>query len=180
MVSKPLKNFPFPIGIAHWGIALCVVGSVISSLFVDIKNPASSLPIVIHVRIGYGVTFFLIFQWLFLSLKKYREVKTHVFPYHFEGRKCMMSDFRLLLKGRLPPTGARSGLSGLVEGFGILLITLMALTGLTFHFAEVFDVAKNTPTLFIRDIHNFFSFFVWAFVIGHGGMALLHRIIDKE
>ncbi len=56
----------------------------------------------------------------------------------------------------------------------------MALTGLIFHFAAVYDVAKNTPMLFIRAVHNFSSFFVWAFVIGHGGMALLHRIIDKE
>ncbi len=183
MVQKtfsPLKNFPRPIGFAHWGISLCVVGSIISSLFVDVTNPSNELPIIIHVRIGYGVTFFLLCQWFFLSLRRYHFVREHVFPYHAEGRKCISADLRLLMQGKLPPTGCRSGASGLVEGLGILLITWMALTGLIFHFGAVYDVDKTNLMLLIRNIHNFSSYFVWAFVIGHGGMAVLHRFIDKE
>lgn len=177
MVQKPLKHFPVPIGLAHWGISLCVIGSVISSLFVHPKNP-NSVPIKIHVWIGYGVTFFLICQWVLLSLKRYQFVRSHVFPYHFEGKQCILSDLKLLFKGRLPPTGARSGISGLVEGLGLFLMTLMATTGLVFHFAAVYDATHLSSMIIFREVHNFFSGFVWAFVIGHGGMAVLHKIVD--
>ncbi|MCB1072804.1 MAG: cytochrome b/b6 domain-containing protein [Chlamydiia bacterium] len=172
-----LKNFPKSFSIVHWGIALCVIGSMISSLFVHPKNPVE-LPIQIHVWIGYGVTLFLLCQWLLLSLKKYHFVRAHVFPYHFEGRQCILADLRMLLRGQLPPTGARKGLSGLVEGMGILLISFMAVTGLIFHFAFVYSMDQIPLMLIIRDIHNFFSYFVWVFVIGHGGMAILHRIMN--
>lgn len=178
MVQRPLKNFPTSIGVSHWGISLFVIGSVISSIFVHPKNP-NILPIKIHMWIGYGVSFFLVCQWVLLSLKRNHFVRAHVFPYHFEGRKCMVADLKLLFKGRLPPTGARSGLSGLIEGLGLMLITLMAMTGLIFHFAAVYEKTTLPSMITIRDIHNFFSYFVWAFVIGHGGMAVLHKIIDE-
>ena len=177
---NPLKNFPKPIGFVHWGVAICVIGSIISSLFVDTSDPSSDLSIIIHVRIGYGVAFFLLCQWFLLSLKRYHYVREHVFPYHLEGRKCIAADLRLLMQGKLPPTGCRSGASGLVEGLGILLMTWMALTGLIFHFGAVYDVDQTSLMLLTRNIHNFFSYFVWAFVIGHGGMAIFHRILDKE
>jgi cytochrome b561 len=177
---KPLKNFPKAIGFVHWGVAICVIGAIISSLFVDISDPDSDLSIIIHVRIGYGVAFFLLCQWFLLSFKRYKPVREHVFPYHLEGRKCIAADLHLLMQGKLPPTGCRSGASGLVEGLGILLLTWMALTGLIFHFGAVYGVDKTSLMLLIRNIHNFFSFFVWVFVIGHGGMAVVHRIIDRS
>lgn len=177
---NPLKNFPNPIGFIHWGVAICIIGSIISSLFVDTSDPSSDLSIIIHVRIGYGVTFFLLCQWFLLSLKRYHYVRDHVFPYHLEGRRCIAADLRLLMRGKLPPTGCRSGASGLVEGLGILLMTWMALTGLTFHFGAVYNIDKTSLMLLTRNIHNFFSYFVWVFVIGHGGMAVIHRILDKE
>lgn len=174
---KPLKNYPLPVGIAHWGISLFVFGSMISSLFVHHKN-TTPLPVKVHVWIGYFVTLFLASQWILLSLKRYRFVRAHVFPYHPKGRKCIVADLKMLLKGNLPPPGIRSGLSGLVEGMGLILITLMMFTGLTFHFAAVYEMNTLPLIITIRAIHSFFSFFVWAFVIGHGGMAALHKILD--
>lgn len=177
--TKLLKNFPLPFGIAHWGISLFVVGSAISSLFVHPNHP-TSLSVRIHVWIGYGTSLFLICQAALLSLKRYHFVRSHVFPYHLEGWKGIMADLKLLLKRRLPPTGARGGLSGLVEGLGLILITLMAITGLTFHFATLYDGQTLPIMTTTRVIHNFFSGFVWAFVIGHGGMAVIHKLFPGQ
>lgn len=177
-MQKPLKNFPFSFGLVHWGFSLFVILAAITSIFVHRKDPLTALPIILHIIVGACVIFLLLCQWILLFVKKHRAVKAHLFPYHIEGRRCILADIHLLLKGRLPPKGIRPGLSGFVEGLGILLLTLMALTGLTYLLGNLFANAPTWTVPFL-DVHSFFSGFVWAFIIGHSGMALLHTLIKK-
>jgi len=170
---KVLKNFPKTIGFFHLGIAFFVTGSILTSLFLHgLHSP--EIVIWIHVWMGYGVTVFLFLQFWAVFSKKYQKLRGHLYPYNKEGKKKIKEDIELLLRRKLPQKGYRGGLSGLVEGLGLVAITGMVITGLTFHFAAVYDLGPKF--YFVYQMHSGFSGFAYAFFVGHAGMAVIQKL----
>ena len=105
----------------------------------------------------------------------------HQFPYTKELRKTIGEDLRHLLKFKLPIRGRPGGLPGMVEGFGLLAITTMSLSG-PFLFGNYLIHTDHLSANFnwLLNLHGFFANFVWIYWCGHVGMALITFYIERK
>jgi cytochrome b561 len=67
-------------------------------------------------------------------------------------------------------------LAGAVHGLGLVTVTAMALTGATMVLAMASDGSMGTLLRAVRWVHGFVANFMWAYVIGHVTMAVLHQV----
>jgi cytochrome b561 len=79
--------------------------------------------------------------------------------------------------GRLHETAEDSVLAGAVHGLGLLLILAMGATGATIFFGM--DEVTGQMSGFVHDmkeLHEGLGSLVWIYLIGHVGMAALHKM----
>ena len=81
-----------------------------------------------------------------------------------------------VLWSRQIPVRQMGGLAGMVEGLGILVLVCMTLTGGLFFLCQFEWGFQNVAGLFLS-MHQYLSGFVWAYIIGHAGMAMLHWML---
>ena len=80
---------------------------------------------------------------------------------------CKRLHLASLKRGRVPLT-EESPLASAIHGLGLLIATAMALTGAVGYF---FPAAR-----FLLGIHETIAPIMWAYLIGHVGLALLHQL----
>lgn len=104
-----------------------------------------------------------------------------LFPYFRSGGMAALSaELKQVpgwFSGKLHATAEDSVLAGAVHGLGLLLILAMASTGATIFFGM--DEVTGHMSSFVHDmkeLHEGFGSLVWAYLIGHVGMVVLHRI----
>ena len=171
-----LKHWhPFT-GVLHFCIALFTTINMLTGIFLP-----STFWVFPHGISGSLLALTILIHWIWSFCYKNKAMLKHQFPYSKELRKTIWEDLRNLLKFKIPPRGRSAGLPGMVEGLGILAITLMALTG-PYLFGN-FLIHKNelSPSLnWLLDIHGFVANLVWVYWCGHVGMALLTFYIERK
>jgi hypothetical protein len=80
---------------------------------------------------------------------------------------------RLLGVGRMEDRG--DALASAVHGLGLLTVTGMCLTGATYFFARGTILGRDALML-----HRLVANLMWAYLIGHGGMAVLHQFLGDD
>lgn len=79
---------------------------------------------------------------------------------------------------RLPPFEPDSALSSAVHGLGLLLMTVMAGTGLAFYAIVGLGFHSSEPDgMFVMQAHFLFANLVWVYLIAHAGLAILHQVL---
>ena len=104
----------------------------------------------------------------------------HLFPLDRQARRAVLADIGGLLRLRLPSGGPRPGLPGLVEGAGLLLVTLQG--GVGFVIFILLPPRGELPEYleWLGEIHEALGGLVWIYWFGHVGMALVHRLAGDE
>lgn len=102
-----------------------------------------------------------------------------LFPWAASGRVAVIEEAKGLLRGRLPESGKRIGLSSFVHGLGLLALSGCALTGVVI-FSMVPPGHQGPPEdaiAFTRYVlqHKFFGTLLWIYLGGHLGFAFLHQ-----
>ncbi len=162
----------------HGGIAICISWQLLSSLWMspDWRHAAygsfSQILFSTHAWIGLTTALLLLWQWLWLlSAPQYARL---LFPGRAAWPK-IGADLRTLLRGKLPPPGPVPGLSGLVHGLGLLLVSWMALTGTAIYFFLPQGGTPPGPLLeSLLPLHKALHLLLWVYWCGHVGLALLH------
>lgn len=94
-------------------------------------------------------------------------------------RQAFYADVRLHLtafrKRRFPPFIEESPFAAALHGLGLLLISAMAATGLVYYLAGVAGYQDFPVVGLAMDAHRLMANLVWAYLIGHGFIALLHH-----
>lgn len=120
----------------------------------------------------------LVIVLLYLLTKLKQQRLAEIFPWGRQGVAAIGMDIKTLLTLKLPHR-ASGGLPGLVQGFGILLILAMALSGsvcwILFQFADLQHFASQ-----LFQVHKVLGTLVWWFVGGHAMMAILHRLLPHR
>lgn len=171
----------------HAGIALGVVVQLFCSLFMDVPAPGRSLPqagyrlFLIHRWSGITVVSLVILHWLWNLSGHVAGGWGHLFPW-FSGTRLrrLLSALKAMpdwLRGRLSGESRETiPLAGAVHGLGLVVATGMALTGSTIFFGMAPDGSMNGFIEVVREIHGFIANFIWAYFVGHVGMAVLHQL----
>jgi cytochrome b561 len=107
------------------------------------------------------------------------------YPVTRSARLKVIEDLKCLFLMKKIPVRARrdnlGGLSGLIQGLGLLLVFGLALVGTLamFSWEGWFGVPDSWGTDLIK-IHKFFAGLIWWYLGGHFGMAFFHRILPAR
>jgi cytochrome b561 len=171
----------------HAAIALAVVIQMLSSQVMQLPQPGQ-VPLepqhaffLIHEGSGLTLVTLLVLHWLWGLSGHVAGGWGHLFPWFSRAR---LQALLAALKGL--PTWLRDNravdeevmhpLAGAVHGLGLLTVTAMALTGATMVLGMGPEGSMGAFLLAVRSVHGFFANFMWAYVIGHVAMALLHQV----
>lgn len=170
----------------HAGIALAVVTQLVSSQLMEVPQPgqlpsgAESRFFALHQWSGMCVLSLLVLHWLWSLAGHVPLGWGHLYPWFSRVRlRKVLSAVKALppwIRGQLPPGGEETvPLAGAVHGLGLLAATAMALTGAIIFFGMAPDVSVSGFVEVVKEIHGFMANFIWAYFIGHVGMAVLHH-----
>jgi hypothetical protein len=171
------QSQPAYIRILHLIVLLLVTSQLISSNAVDLD----------HVRIEDHFVSFDAGTWahiipgLFLVLiatvfalsEFFRHGLKYFFPYVWGDLSQLKTDINSLIRGELPDT-APGGLPAIVQGLGLGALTLTLLSGLSWFFLIEFGSGLAHTAI---EAHEVLANVVIVYVIGHGGMGVLHMIL---
>lgn len=170
----------------HAGLAIAVPLQLFSDQFMR-------LPKIGRLRSDAEIAFFEMHEWIGMaalalvvihilwSTTKSGGGLARLFPYVKPGGcKSIIAELKEVpgwLSGKLHMNADDSPLAGAVHGLGLVLILAMAATG----GAMFFGMDENTGQMSgfvhgLKEVHEALGNLVWAYLIGHVGMVVLHKI----
>lgn len=174
----------------HAGLALAIPLQLLSDQFMEhphlrhgVVVPRSDAEIAffeMHEWVGMAALAFVVIHILWSTTKAGGGLG-RLFPYFQAGGcKGIIAELKEVpgwLSGKLHQNAEDSPLAGAVHGLGLLLILAMAGTGGTIFFGMDEVTGKTSEFVHeMKEIHEALGNLVWAYLIGHVGMVVLHKI----
>jgi cytochrome b561 len=133
----------------------------------------------IHCRIGPAVALIWAAHWLWICLPVARPGVGYLFPWwRREGRAAVRRELENLLHLKLPAADELSPLVGTVQGLGLCAVSGSVVGGMISYAGYFMGVPISGRVLHeVAWEQLVMSWLVWAFVIGHGLMALRHLLL---
>ncbi|WP_197280851.1 cytochrome b/b6 domain-containing protein [Bosea vaviloviae] len=168
--------------IMHALLLITVVHQLAVSLLMEGPRPGRSADIffTLHEYGGYAAFVVLCVFWIWSIVRRGETKLGALFPWFSGDRiKAVVADLRLhateLRRRRLPAADDRP-LASAIHGLGLLTVTLMALTGVL---PAVGLVSPGSGQLLIST-HKLFANLMWAYLIAHAGLAVVHEVIGER
>lgn len=181
--SEPPLDEHWPRGTRwlHFGLAGAVSLALVVSLAMgDPASPEGSLGLRLfhlHTYVGLIALAFMVLHWLWIWWGPDREALRHLFPWSGFAFGTVRRETRELLRFKIPRGGANGGLSGFVHGLGLLAATGMVATGgAMFVFLHGYGLTQASFGI-IKAIHVALGNVMWAYLVGHASLALLHHVL---
>lgn len=121
----------------------------------------------IHISTGLSLLP-IAFVFIFVELKRHG-IK-YFFPYFYGNFSQLKEDLQQLKQFELPEPSAY-GIAAIVQGLGLSALTLVILSGLTWFISWIYMAPWADS---IKEFHELLTGLIEAYVVGHGGMGLLH------
>lgn len=165
--------------ILHFLLLAIVIHQLIGSNFIERPLPgeAPELPYQLHTWVGIAGFIAVFAFWIWSLIRRGETSFSALIPWFSSAhRQALSADIRkhmrLLSAFRLPDDD-HGGLSSAVHGLGLLVVTAMATTGTLYYF-----VFQGTSLgRFILEVHETLSALMWAYLIGHAALAVIHHLI---
>ena len=178
------NNWSLQTKFLHIGLVLTVSAQLLISLVMtapdDTGNAVSRAAFEMHEIVGLTALVIVLLHWGWTVFSQADGGLEHLFPVSKQARQELIDDVKGLKKGKLPETGKKGGLIGLVHGLGLLAVTGIAITGgaLFILFPETGEPGALAEAF--AEVHEGFATLVWTYWIGHGGMAIMHHLNGDE
>jgi cytochrome b561 len=101
-------------------------------------------------------------------------------PYKKERWLKAWEDVLTLFRFRLPDRPVHEGLAGIVQTFGLLVFTWMALTGSLMFFLLVPEQEARGAVHAIQEIHEVGEGLIPIFLLLHVGAVILHALSGRD
>jgi cytochrome b561 len=164
----------------HLVLLLAVAHQLLNSEFMSRPEhgaPASVL-FVMHEYVGLASFGVVLAFWVWTLIRRGETRVDTLFPWLFPAR---MREIFTEITGAAGLTGMelveRAGaiLAGAVHGLGLLVVSGMAVTGTVYYFTTGTPLAEQ-----VLDLHRLIANLMWAYLIGHGGVAVLHHLLGSD
>lgn len=159
----------------HGTLLLAVLWQLVGSNFIERPRAATPANMLyeVHEVVGLATLALVLAFWLWSLLRRRETPFAALFPWFSASRVAAVGrDLRQhwaeLKKFRLPGGDAGTPLASAVHGLGLLTALAMAATG-TWLFA------LPMPGGLALEFHKLLSNLMWAYVLGHAGLAVLHQ-----
>jgi len=165
----------------HFVLLIAVAHQLLNSEFMRRPEPgdAPSLLYELHEYIGlasFGVVFLF---WVWTLARRGETRLSALFPWLFPVRMREIFSEITGAAGVLHDMDLFERVSGIlagaVHGLGLLVVTGMAVTGTVYYFAIGTPLAHQALAL-----HRLLANLMWAYLIGHGAMAVLHHLLGSD
>ena len=132
----------------------------------------------LHCRFGPVVAVLCVLHWLWLCLPFARPGIGYLFPWRSRDLRAVLGiEIGNLARLEVPAAHERSPLAGSVQGFGLCAVTAATIAGATSYLGYFTRVAIPAAVLHWCALELIItSYLVWAFVIAHGSMAVVHAL----
>jgi cytochrome b561 len=132
----------------------------------------------IHAKVGLAVVFLCLLHWIWICLPFSRPGVVSLVPWlRRDQRSLVAGEFRNLLRGQIPSSNLPSPLAGTVHGLGLLAVTGSAVGGVVNYLGYFLgEPIPHRVLHWVGRVHISLGYVIWAFVIAHVTMALLHRL----
>ena len=165
-----------PTRLLHAALLLAVSWQLAASGLVERPRAAKpgNLFYEIHEVVGLVTLALVLLYWLWGLVRRRETPFAALFPWFSVLRlKAVAADVRAhwahLRRLRLPPSDAETPLASTVHGLGLLTALAMAASGAWLY-------TQNVPGGPMLEIHELVSNLMWAYLIGHASLALLHQL----
>lgn len=167
----------------HAGLGLSVSIQLLTSLVLEAPEPhhAGNWFFSVHQYAGLAAFGFVAGFWLIIAFRRRKTAWGLLLPWTSPARlSAVWHDIKAhltaLLRFRLPDYDEQSPLASAVHGLGLLLISAMAATGTAYYFINQGDPDAGGLVGVVMFIHTTLANLVWAYLIGHAGLAVLHHL----
>ncbi|OHC95965.1 MAG: hypothetical protein A2792_09360 [Sphingomonadales bacterium RIFCSPHIGHO2_01_FULL_65_20] len=162
----------------HGLLAVAVIHQLVIINFMIAPKPGrpENFAFELHEWVGLTSLGLLLAYWLWTLVRR-GEVRFSLLVPWFSPKATLAvwQDFRLHLsvwrRGRLPDVGSHP-FAHAVHGLGLIVMSVMAVTG-TMSLISVLPEPVRTAGM---TVHEASSKLVWAYVIGHASLAILHEV----
>ena len=121
----------------------------------------------IHISTGLSL---LPIAFVFIYVELKRHGIKYFFPYFYGNFSQLKEDLKQLKQFELPEPSAY-GMAAIVQGLGLGALTLVILSGSTWFISWIYMAPWADS---IKELHKLLTGLIEAYVVGHGGMGLLH------
>lgn len=170
----------------HGLLALAISLQLLTSLIMqgpDKDDPGDWL-FQLHEYSGLTAFSFALCFWVILASRKIGTDVKSLFPWFIGERRSALwldtkSHFTALKSFKIPAYTEDGPLSSAVHGLGLLLITAMGATGSLFFFALSIGAQRSAFFEIDLEVHALLANLVWAYFIGHAGVALFYHYLQQ-
>jgi cytochrome b len=162
--------------VIHLGLTVFGISAWVTGFWADDYKRVEHLGLSIHSWLGISFAFFLILRlgYGFWGPDDYQFAQW--VPYTRDRLRAVLEDLWTLVKLKLPDRPTHSGLSGLVQTFGLAAFAWMAVTGSLMFF---YLTPGNKARGFLHPIKEMHEAAVWLIPLYlgiHAGAVLLHAL----
>jgi len=168
----------------HAGLALAIVTQLLTSL--QMRGPddvqAGDILFQVHRYSGLAATVLAFGLWLTILLRSRGTDFGALLPWFSGWRLAALGrDIKAhaaALKLRLPTHDPQAALPSAIHGLGLVLISAMAASGAVYFGQVAFGLHSAEPEgMVAMTVHLALANLVWAYLIAHAGLALLHHLL---
>jgi cytochrome b561 len=158
----------------HIVILLLVISQIIVSNFMGFTETGEVSRKVVEaygtwIHIGTGL-FLLPIAAAFIVIEIRRHGLKYFFPYLYGEFSQLKDDLQHLKRFKQPEPEAH-GLAAMVEGLGLGALALVLLSGFAWFLSWLYMPSWAHSA---KEVHEVLTGLIEAYVVGHGGMGLLH------
>ena len=172
--------------VAHASLATAIVLQLASSQFM--QGPRRTTPgdwlFTVHEYVGLFALLAAFGFWLAVVTRRRGTSAALLFPW-FSGARIgavwtdLKTHLRSLVKFKLPPYEDDAPLASAIHGLGLLLMTFMAVTGTIYFIGEYLGATSGSFVGLAKETHEIMANLVWAYLIGHAALAVLHHYLSN-
>ena len=181
----PVKH-GFPTRFAHIGLALAILTQLGTSLVMHGpgQDHSGNVAFEVHETSGLVALGFAFLFWIVLVARRAGTAPGALFPWTSKQRRAALwedsrAHLTALTKLRLPDFSAVSPFASAVHGLGLLLMSAMALSGAIYFLFNTGGADAGAAVRAAMGVHLLLANLVWAYLLGHAGLALLHHFTHR-
>jgi len=172
----------------HLCIALLIIGQLFSIYAVENKLFTDAVRTGLWSVHKYGgiTVFFALFAFWINSFKRHHGTPiSELFPWFSVcslktlGADCVVY-LKQIISFKIPEHTTPSPLASAIHGLGIIIMSVMATTGVHRYIVYEFAIAKTPVIKYISSLHHTFADYAWIYLGIHVSMALVNHIAKKQ
>ena len=177
-------KYHLPVRILHAIIAFGIAIQLMLSLIMQPPEPGhvrsglESFSFEVHEILGMVLLGALLLHWLlFLLGYAYRGIG-HFFPWFSRARmRQVVSDLKEIGSLRFGDPARQDSLAGAVQGVGLTIASLLALTGGILYFGIAEDGNMSAAVHVVKEVHETLGPAMWAYLALHAGAVMAHTAL---